>query len=495
MPVVQLRNRTILYCLIILLCAGILAGCGGTSRKDITPPAVVSKTPVDGATTVQLSSAISVTFSEGVNFDSFTVTNDRNVPIIGTISGNGTNVAAFTPAINLNFNTKYSARVVNVRDGAGNRLGDVAWTFTTNQAVMNYHITPDSHAYDVGQFNSIAMSPVDGKAYIAYYNTSLHQLYLIGTVDGYTFDGPFRVSGSASSDWAGKFCSLAIDATGNFHISYYHEGIGLRYATAANPAGPWTLTTVDNGLGKAVVGTDTAIALDKNGKVHISYYDTTNTALKYATNTSGAWVSETVDTGLPGDNPGTHTSIKLDDNGVVHIVYYDFHADINNGNLKYVFGAAGAWSDRRTLDSTGDVGEFASLAIYKGKIFVAYNHVYPDGHRFVRIITNASGSAWMHRDIVEVSLVANDPQSRTSNPIVIDPTGLVHLAYYKAGTVYYATGILYDAVQNIWDWATAKVVDDSQVHQGIRASITVDSKNAARVSYYDATDGGLKYAQ
>ncbi len=495
MPVVQLRNKTIPYCLIILLCAGIIAGCGGTSHKDITAPAVVSKTPTDGSATAPLSSTVSATFSEGVNFDSFTLTNDRNIPVIGTITGNGTSVATFAPAINLNFNTRYTAKIINVRDGAGNRLGDISWSFTTSQAVMNYHITPDSHTYDVGQFNSIAMSPVDGKVYITYYNTTKHSLYLIGTIDGYTFDGPFLVAGPAVTDWAGRYCSLAIDAAGNFHISYYHEGVGLKYATASIPSGPWTLTTVDNGGGAADVGTFTAIAVDKLGKPHISYYDVTNTALKYATNASGTWINETVDNGFADDNPGTHTSIKVDDTGVVHMSYYDFHSSINNGNLKYIFGKSGAWSDARTLDSTGDVGEFSSLAIHNGKIYIAYNHMYPDGHRFIRIITNASGDAWMHRDIIEVSRVANDSQSRTSNPIVIDPAGLVHLAYYKAGTVYYATGILYDAVQNIWDWATAKVVDDSQVGQGIYAAITVDSKNRARVSYYDATDGDLKYAE
>ena len=39
----------------------------------------------------------------------------------------------------------------------------------------------------------------------------------------------------------------------------------------------------------------TSIAVDSGGKVHISYYDDTNAALKYATNTTGAWVTTTVD--------------------------------------------------------------------------------------------------------------------------------------------------------------------------------------------------------
>ncbi len=43
-------------------------------------------------------------------------------------------------------------------------------------------------------------------------------------------------------------------------------------------------------------------------QVHISYYDSTNGALKYATNASGAWVAATVDN---AGNVGWYTSIKV----------------------------------------------------------------------------------------------------------------------------------------------------------------------------------------
>jgi len=43
----------------------------------------------------------------------------------------------------------------------------------------------------------------------------------------------------------------------------------------------WHIYTIDS---EGVVGEWTSIAIDSNDKVHISYHDDTNVALKYATN-------------------------------------------------------------------------------------------------------------------------------------------------------------------------------------------------------------------
>ncbi|MDI6788655.1 MAG: hypothetical protein QME51_09815 [Planctomycetota bacterium] len=44
--------------------------------------------------------------------------------------------------------------------------------------------------------------------------------------------------------------------------------------------GSWVCSTLDSAGGSG----DTSIAIDSKNKVHISYYDATNKALKYATN-------------------------------------------------------------------------------------------------------------------------------------------------------------------------------------------------------------------
>lgn len=477
--------------LLLLLVLGTLAACGtgGSDDDKLTGPGIVSTTPT--GKDVGSDSGVSISFTEPVYVDSFVLTSSHGATVTGTVQGNGTSKLTFVPNTHLNLNTTYTATVTNIRDGEGNGIGNYSWSFSSTAAVLNYHVTPDSHFFDVGTFNSSALSPVDGRTYVTYFNKTTKSLYILATTDGTDFDGPYLVDNSVTSQNVGEYSSLAIDGAGILHVAYYHQNVGLKYATAVQMAGPWTKTTVDSGS----VGQYASLAVFQDGSIHISYYDQGNTSLKYARRLGGSWTKETIDTGLSGDNPGMYTSIKVDPDGFVHISYYDFHLSTSTsyGNLKYVKGKAGSWNTPLTLDSTGNVGEFSSLGLLNGSVFIVYNHVFPDGHRTVRIITNASGD-WKHFDIVTVSLSAFD-NSITTNPLAIDPTGTMHISYYIGGTIYYASGILYNAPTNNWDWATAAIVDDSQIGHGIYSSIVVDAGGQVSISYYDLTDGDLKYAQ
>ena len=82
-----------------------------------------------------------------------------------------------------------------------------------------------------------------------------------------------------------------------------------------------------------------AHGVETHGNAHISYYDYTNDALKYATNASGSWETATVDNS--SGNVGQHNSIALDASGNAHVGYnlaitYDGN---DGGDLKYATNA------------------------------------------------------------------------------------------------------------------------------------------------------------
>jgi hypothetical protein len=151
----------------------------------------------------------------------------------------------------------------------------------------------------------------------------------------------------------GEFTSLALDAAGHPHISYYDKGNGdgdLKYAHWTGSA--WDIQTVDR-VGN--VGWYTSLALDGDGHPHISYYDHANGDLKYAHGTGSTWDLQTVD---HQDNRGLYSSLALDAADHPHISYFDS----TNLDLKYAHWTGSTW-DIETVDSEGWVGSFASLAM------------------------------------------------------------------------------------------------------------------------------------
>ncbi|MEE9571656.1 MAG: FG-GAP-like repeat-containing protein, partial [Candidatus Neomarinimicrobiota bacterium] len=161
-----------------------------------------------------------------------------------------------------------------------------------------------------------------------------------------------------------------LDASDNPRISYFDvTNSNLRYAycdtSCGNPAN-WTTVTVDN---TAWVGMETSLALDSSGNPRISYYDMTRHDLGYAycdssCGSAGNWTKLSVDA---ASLTGRYTSIKIDSNDRPHISYYDR----TNENFKYAYytgtgtesSCAGGSADWvcQTVNSAGSIGKWTSL--------------------------------------------------------------------------------------------------------------------------------------
>ena len=160
--------------------------------------------------------------------------------------------------------------------------------------------------------------------------------------------------------------AIAIDGANRPHVAYGDDHLYYAHFDGTR----WQYAVVDNSPG---VGRYASIALNAAGKVHISYYNWINRDLKYATNATGVWVTETIDSA-----GGKYTSLAIDIAGKVHISYYDW---ISN-DLKYATNASGAWVTE-AIDSFGSVGWYTSLALdARGKVHISYRDLSNGGLKY-----------------------------------------------------------------------------------------------------------------
>jgi len=224
----------------------------------------------------------------------------------------------------------------------------------------------------------------------------------------------------------------------------------------------WFPSVVDQGPS---LGTHTSIAIDGQGRAHISYLDESNGTVKYATQLAGgSWRIETVD--RPSFVVGA-TSLALDAAGGPHISYVD------GAHLRYA-----SWDGRRwnisIVDFTYSEGT-DSLAIGRDG-FPRIAYAWDTGTlRFARW----DGNTWNRETVETTTLIARYVS------VALDPFDQAYLSYSGNGNLRYAS-------EGDAGWSTEVV--DTHPDTGWFSRLALDSRGWPRIAYQDRGLAALRFA-
>ena len=199
-----------------------------------------------------------------------------------------------------------------------------------------------------------------------------------GQVGGWSKLTIEEVSSAGTSSSAAVATSIAIGPDGRRHISYINAATGdLKYATCLSGCtspGNWQKLTIDQ-LG--LVGFYNSLAVGPDGVLHVSYYDGSHADLKYARcaadcTTSANWRKVTV---ASSASVGHHSSLAIEPNGRVHISSLSHQGAI--GALHYATCTADctlpqSWSSALLDGASSHLGNFSSITARNGVVRISY---------------------------------------------------------------------------------------------------------------------------
>ena len=229
-------------------------------------------------------------------------------------------------------------------DGSG-RLHLSYWDFTNRDLkyatcaaacaiAANWQTVTVDAAGDVGEYTSLAVDGT-GHAHVSYYDNSNDDLKYATCAADCAAAASWQTATVDAGGNVGRYTSLAVGAGERLHVSYYDDSnLDLKYATCAGACttgATWQAATVD---AAGNVGRDNSLGVDANGRLHISYFDESSFDLRYATcaaacTTPANWQATTVDA---AGVVGTYTSLAVDANGRVHVSYVNG----SSLDLKYI---------------------------------------------------------------------------------------------------------------------------------------------------------------
>jgi hypothetical protein len=238
------------------------------------------------------------------------------------------------------------------------------------------------------------------------------------------------------------------------------------------------VTSIAESLANANISLD----LDSNNKAHISYVATDD--LRYVTNKSGSWVSTLVDSNYILDN----TSIATDSANNPHISYFRFDS---NKDWKYQYHNGTSWLGTPENIFNGNGGK--QKGFYSSIVLDSNNKVQAVGHDqdvYDLVYNTNAGGSFANNNLVDLddNNVAGAADVGRYTSITRDSSNNLYVSYYDL-----TNGNLKYIKRTSGTWGSASIID-STGDVGQYTGIAVTTNGYVHIVYHDVTNLDLKYA-
>lgn len=375
-----------------------------------------------------------------------------------------------------------------------------------------------------GLYTSLGLNS-GGDLMISYYDVTNGDLHYAESANGRTWSTDVIF---ASGD-AGLYTSLAVDGNGYPGISYYTASNGL-LAFIRWTGSQWSNSGI---VYAGDLGAYSSLAISKFNVPYVSFFNDIGDQLKMPFSLGQGWINQIVKFG-----GGSYSSTQMTQAGDPRVAFYDFA----NYDLVYGYLVGGVWNFQ-TVDAAGDVGMYPSLQLDSGdRPYISYydetnkalKFAYWNGTSWtVQFVENAAAEVGMYNDLTlsksafncyatlpagvcpiisyydnsnkdlkvaflsiisawVTQVVDSGGDVGQYSSIDLDYSGDLHVSYYDLTNGWLKHARAFKGGSE-WGWGTVEVVD-SAGNVGKYSSLRVDPFNQTMISYYDASQGDLKFA-